>query len=60
MDIEVESEVGRIPDPKTAEKKITAVGFEGSDGLKQVFILRRSGIEEGVNELLSRCQDHIL
>jgi len=52
MDIEVESEVGRIPDPKTAEKKITAVGFEGSDGLKQVFILRRSGIDEGVNELL--------
>jgi len=52
IDIEVESEVGRIPDPKTAEKKITAVGFEGSDGLKQVFILRRSGIEEGVNELL--------
>jgi len=53
IDIEVESEVGRIPDPKIAEKKITAVGFEGSDGLKQVFILRRSGIEEGVNELLS-------
>jgi len=53
LDIEVESEVSRIPDPKTAEKKITAVGFEGSDGLKQVFILRRSGIEEGVNELLS-------
>ena len=52
IDIEVESEVGRIPDPKTAEKKITAVGFEGSDGLKQVFILRRSGIDEGVNELL--------
>ena len=52
LDIEVESEVGRIPDPKTAEKKITAVGFEGSDGLKQVFILRRSGIDEGVNELL--------
>ena len=52
MDIEVESVVGRIPDPKIAEKKITAVGFEGSDGLKQVFILRRSGIDEGVNELL--------
>ena len=52
LDIEVESEVSRIPDPKTAEKKITAVGFEGSDGLKQVFILRRSGIDEGVNELL--------
>ena len=52
LDIEVESEIGRIPDPKIAEKKITAVGFEGSDGLKQIFILRRSGIEEGVNELL--------
>ena len=52
MDIEVESEVGRIPDPKIAEKKITAVGFEGSDGLKQFFILRRSGIDEGINELL--------
>nr|AIF16042.1 DNA polymerase I (DPA, polB1) [uncultured marine thaumarchaeote KM3_72_D04] len=52
LDIEVESEIGRIPDPKIAEKRITAVGFEGSDGLKQVFILRRSGIEEGVNELL--------
>jgi len=52
LDIEVESEIGRIPDPKIAEKRITAVGFEGSDGLKQVFVLRRSGIEEGVNELL--------
>jgi len=53
LDIEVESEIGRIPDPKIAEKIITAVGFEGSDGLKQVFVLRKSGIEEGVNELLS-------
>ena len=52
LDIEVESEIGRIPDPKVAEKKITAVGFESSDGLKQVFILRRSGVDEGVNELL--------
>jgi len=52
LDIEVESEIGRIPDPKIAEKRITAVGFEGSDGLKQVFVLRKSGIEEGVNELL--------
>ena len=32
LDIEVESEIGRIPDPKLAEKKITAVGFEASDG----------------------------
>ena len=52
LDIEVESEVNRIPDPKIAEKRITAVGFEGSDGLKQVFVLRVSENEEGVNELL--------
>jgi len=34
------------------KKKITAVGFEGSDGLKQIFVLRKNGVEEGVNELL--------
>ena len=27
LDIEVESEIGRIPDPKIAEKRITAVGL---------------------------------
>jgi len=52
LDIEVESIIGRIPDPKIAEKRITAIGFEASDGLKQVFVLRRNGIQEGVNELL--------
>jgi len=52
FDIEVESEINRIPDPKIAEKRITAVGFEGSDGLKQVFVLRVSENEEGANELL--------
>ena len=51
LDIEVESEIGRIPDPKMAEKKITAVGFEGSDGLKKIFVLKREGIVDGKNEL---------
>jgi DNA polymerase I len=53
FDIEVESEVGRIPDPKVAERVVTAIGFEGSDGLKQIFVLKRAGIEEGTNELNS-------
>jgi len=53
FDIEVESEVGRIPDPKVAEKRVTAIGFEGSDGLKQIFILRQKEAEEGRNELSS-------
>ena len=52
LDIEVESETGRIPDPKSAEKKVTAIGVEASDGLKQIFVLRKKGIEEGINELL--------
>lgn len=51
VDIEVEAEVGRIPDPKIAEKKVTAIGFEGNDGRHQVLILKRKGAEEGKNEL---------
>ena len=50
LDIEVETD-GRLPDTKIADKKVTAVGFEGSDGMKKVFVLRRDGIEEGVNDL---------
>ena len=51
IDIEVESEIGRIPDPKVAEKMVTAISFVGSDGLKQIFVLKRAGVEEGTNEL---------
>ena len=51
LDIEVDSDVGRIPDPKAAEKKVTAIGFESSDGLKQIFVLRQSGTDEGTNDL---------
>jgi DNA polymerase I len=51
VDIEVEAEIGRIPDPKIAEKKVTAVGFKGSDGFDQIFVLRTEDTEEGKNEL---------
>ncbi|MGQ0772329.1 MAG: DNA-directed DNA polymerase I [Nitrososphaerota archaeon] len=51
FDIEVESEIGRIPDPKIAEKRVTAIGFEGSDGFKQVLALRKDGSIDGKNEL---------
>ncbi|HEY8110150.1 MAG TPA: DNA-directed DNA polymerase I, partial [Candidatus Nitrosotenuis sp.] len=53
FDIEVESEIGRIPDPKIAEKRVTAVGFEDSDGLKQVFVLRKNGSIDGKSEIPS-------
>ena len=51
VDIEVEAEIGRIPDPKVAEKKVTAIGFKGSDGFDQIFVLKTEGTEEGTNEL---------
>jgi DNA polymerase I len=51
VDIEVEAEIGRIPDPKLAEKKVTAIGLKGSNGFDQVFVLRTEGTEEGTNEL---------
>ena len=51
VDIEVEAEVGRIPDPKLAEKKVTAIGFKGTDGFDQIFVLRTEGTDEGKKEL---------
>ena len=51
LDIEVDSDVGRIPDPKAAEKKVTAIGFESSDELKQILVLRHGNAKEGINDL---------
>ena len=51
VDIEVEAEIGRIPDPKIAEKKVTAVGFKGTDDFDKIFVLKTEGTEEGKNEL---------
>ena len=51
VDIEVEAEIGRIPDPKIAEKKVTAIGMKGTDGFDQIFVLKTEGTEQGINEL---------
>ncbi len=51
FDIEVESETGRIPDPKVADKKITAIGFCASDDYKAVFVLKRTGLQMGTDDL---------
>ena len=56
VDIEVEAEIGRIPDPKIAEKKVTAIGLKGSDGFDQIFVLKTEGTEQGVNELDSNIK----
>ncbi|RNJ75447.1 MAG: DNA-directed DNA polymerase I [Nitrosopumilus sp. D6] len=50
VDIEIEAVMGRIPDPKIAEKKVTAVGLKGSDGYDRVFVLRTDA-EQGTNAL---------
>ncbi len=39
VDIEVESEEGRMPNPRDHDKRVTAVGFAGSDGLRKVLVL---------------------
>ena len=51
VDIEVEAEIGRIPDPKIAEKKVTAIGLKGTSDFDQIFVLRTEGTNEGTNEL---------
>ena len=51
VDIEVEAEIGRIPDPKLTEKKVTAIGLKGSDGFDQIFVLKTDGTQQGTNEL---------
>ncbi|MGB1690621.1 MAG: DNA-directed DNA polymerase I [Nitrosopumilus sp.] len=51
VDIEVEFDPGRFPDPKLAEKKVTAIGLKGSDGFDQIFVLKTEGTDQGNNEL---------
>ena len=51
FDIEVESETGRIPDAKIADKKITAIGFCASDDFKAVFVLKRAERQMGDAEI---------
>jgi DNA polymerase I len=41
IDIEVESEEGRIPNPREHDKRIIAVGFSGSDGFRKVLVLKQ-------------------
>ncbi|MCV0392374.1 MAG: DNA-directed DNA polymerase I [Nitrosopumilus sp.] len=56
VDIEVEAEIGRIPDPKIAEKKVTAIGLKGSNGFDQIFVLKIEDTDLGVNELEKNIQ----
>jgi len=39
VDIEVETEEGRMPNPRDHDRRVTAVGFAGSDGFRKVLVL---------------------
>ena len=39
VDIEVETEEGRMPNPRDHDRRVTAVGFAASDGLRKVLVL---------------------
>ena len=47
----MEFEPGRFPDPKIAEKRVTAIGLKGSDDFDQIFVLKTEDTEQGNNEL---------
>ena len=47
IDIEVESEEGRMPNPRDHDRRVTAVGFAGSDGLRKVLVLTDKMQDDG-------------
>ena len=49
IDIEVDSDGNKVPDPLAADRKVTAVGFSGSDDYQRVLVLD-DGREKGVKE----------
>ncbi len=52
LDIEVSSAVAtRVPDPEKATDPIVCVALYGSDRKKQLFILKRKGIQQGNRKL---------
>jgi DNA polymerase I len=47
VDIEVESEEGRMPNPRDHDRRVSAVGFAGSDGLRKVLVLGDNVNDDG-------------
>jgi DNA polymerase I len=57
LDIEVFSPVAtRVPDPSEANHEVIAATLYGSDGLRKVLVLRRSGAQEGVFKVPEEIQ----
>jgi DNA polymerase I len=56
VDIEVESEEGRMPTPRDHDRRITAVGFVASDGYRKVLLLNQNKQHESSQALIPEAE----
>ena len=56
VDIEVESEEGRMPTPRDHDRRIIAVGFAASNGFKRVLLLNQNKQHESSQALISEAE----
>lgn len=56
LDIEVDSEEGRMPIPREHDRKITAIGIVSSDGLRKVFLLEQDKNHSDGTELIPEAE----
>jgi DNA polymerase I len=63
IDIEVESEEGRMPNPREHDRRVIAIGFSGSDGFRKVLLLDSKAEQENngngkekTNDLIPEAQ----
>lgn len=56
VDIEVESEEGRIPTPRDHDRPIIAVGFVSNDGFKKVLVLNQNKLYDKDDTLIAEAE----
>lgn len=56
VDIEVESEEGRMPTPRDHDRRIIAVGFVASDGFRRVLLLDQNRKQESNQALIPEAE----
>ena len=56
VDIEVESEEGRMPNPRDHDRRIIAVGFVASDDFKKVLVLEQDKSHDNGTSLISEAE----
>ena len=56
VDIEVESEEGRMPTPRDHDRRIIAIGFVASNGFKRVLLLNQNKQHESSQALIPEAE----